>query len=88
MALLTLHIPDHEVAFIEQQLALMGYTAPGIAPSSPSHAERNASAAQKTMLKAFQELRAAHMASAAYKKSDAVIAEAHLLHEKLWGPGL
>jgi hypothetical protein len=88
MALLQVNVPDHEVAFVEKQLALLGYPVQGSTHKPLSAAEKLASPAQKTMLKAFDELKAAYLANNQWASSEQLVDEALALRDKMWGPGL
>jgi Tfp pilus assembly protein FimV len=88
MATLEVEVPDHELAFLQKQLALMGYTilnapAPAITP-----AEKVASPAQKTLLKTFTELKAAYTAPPQWASSEKLAEEVNSLRDNRWGPGL
>jgi hypothetical protein len=88
MAIVTLEVPDHEVAFVEKQLLLMGYSLPNGKQQRISAGEKLASPAQKTMLKAFEELRASFLANPVLGSTAQLEADTLAVHEKMWGPGL
>jgi hypothetical protein len=88
MAIVSLEVPDHEVAFVEKQLMLMGYHVPNAGQKTASASEKLASPAQKTMLKAFEELRASYLANPALATTTQLEADTLAIHEKMWGPGL
>ena len=88
MAILEVEVPEHELAFVQKQLALLGYSVIG-APKQPvTQAEKIGSPAQKTMLKAFAELRAAHTSSSQWKTTTEIVDDVKRMHEDRWGPGL
>jgi len=88
MAIIEVEVPDHELAFVQKQLVLLGYSVLGSPKQPATQAEKIGSPAQKTMLKAFAELRAASTSSGQWQTTTEIVDDVKRMHEDRWGPGL
>jgi hypothetical protein len=88
MAIVEVNVPEHQLGFFVKQLGLLGYAVVGTPAVAASPAEKLASPAQKTFIKAFEELKAAQTTAPQWQSAEALAQAAIMLADKSYGPGL